>query len=591
MHEEALADGRAAEGVLARAQRAVLTPRIRIEAELAWFPGIPPYQARAILSQLDLNNLSDARERLERLQGLDKANLAAHLCACLGAETKHLQVLLEAYAEFTDGDVHEILKGLRSVSGFPTPDQEQVRSALNKLRGNHARAAVSCIVTTKSPGEALTEIVEAFLTWSNDNVRHLLDLIVREYATWSQPQLTTIKERIEEHIALRRNWDARLGAQPPPVEQIVDLLAEWDSVSQPVQLLEESKGLEEPRSKEIHEIVRDFCIWLANESGQYEDALVVSRALLKTFPELPAVAAQLSEDIDALESLAEKAKSIELMAPLIGTVEAAKAEMAAFNEDVVASGFGPNSRGLAKSLYDAFANVAAKVTGTELEDMPWMVVRSIAIDLNNKHNSPEGASAILEGVVHSGVAVPSKMVLERLTDDLETLRRNLRPAPAWKRALMFLILRFRLAVILVSLLIYLVVSLFGYLSNIFSHLTSSPSSQLSEQTPTPTSVSQSGSTLAPSLRFEEQVPSPGTDRSLDRNEVRYCVFQRERLEILRGLVSSNAEISRFNSLISDFNNRCSNFRYRSGVLQAIEAEKAGRLQHLTEDAQRLLSSW
>lgn len=69
-------------------------------------------------------------------------------------------------------------------------------------------------------------------------------------------------------------------------------------------VLEESKGHEEPRSKEIYSIVRDFALWLANENGRYEEALALSRALLEAFPELPAVAAQLSRDVDTLESLA-----------------------------------------------------------------------------------------------------------------------------------------------------------------------------------------------------------------------------------------------------------------------------------------------
>ena len=67
-HEEALADGRADEAVLVRAQQTVLTPRTRTEAELSWFPGAPPSQAREILSNLEESNLGDADRALERLR-------------------------------------------------------------------------------------------------------------------------------------------------------------------------------------------------------------------------------------------------------------------------------------------------------------------------------------------------------------------------------------------------------------------------------------------------------------------------------------------------------------------------------------------
>ena len=61
-HEEALADGQADEGVLDRARQAVSTPRTRIEAELSWFPGIPPSEAKEILSKLERSSLADAHD-------------------------------------------------------------------------------------------------------------------------------------------------------------------------------------------------------------------------------------------------------------------------------------------------------------------------------------------------------------------------------------------------------------------------------------------------------------------------------------------------------------------------------------------------
>ena len=644
-HEEALADGRADEGDLLKAQQDVLTPKTRIAAELSWFPDIRPSQAREILSGLERNHLADARRTLGNLQGLDKANLAAHLCARSVGETEYVHVLLGAYEDFSAGDVQETLEGLRRVSGFPIPDQQQVSSALADLRVDHAKAAVACLTTAKNPGEALTEIVEAFLDWGDDDVEHLLDRIVQEYGKGSQSRLATIKERIEAAIAAYKG-----GGDLVPVERLVNLLAEWDSVSQPVQLLDESKGHEEPRSKEVYGIVRDFCLWLANEGGQYQDALAILRALLETFPELPAAAKQLSEDVDALEPLAEISKSIE---SLVRTVEAIQKNTTTFNDDVVASGFGPESRGLAKSLYEAFVDVAAKTAGTELADMPWMVVRGLAIDLNNKHDSPKGAFAILVGLIsqavrsgwrskgapmafgildgldlaqrlgklplkdvprafaileglisHEGTA-PSKAVIERLKDDLQTLHRNLEWEEIRERKRevterVFWGMGLAAFVVGVVFLVYVA-------NKEPSHAPrSSPTTEFTPSTSrtstsTPSSpapvVSPKQYTTAeqkerygvtPSPQFEEQIPPPGAVRPLNRSEVRYCIFQGERLDILRGLVSSNDEIDRFNRLIGDFNSRCSSFRYREDVLQAVQAEVSGRRQQLRQDAQRLL---
>lgn len=635
-HEEALADGRADEVVLARAQQAVLTPRTRIEAELSWFPSTRPSLARETLSKLERNSLADARGTLERLQGLDKANLAAHLCAHLDGETKYVNALLEAYEDFSADYVQQILRGLRSVSGFPIPDQQQVSIALDSLRVKHAKAAVACLAAAKRPGEALTEIVEAFLDCGDDNVEHLLDWIVREYKAWSQPSLDKIQERIEAAIA-----KYRAGGDLVPVEQLVNNLAEWDSVSQPVQLHDQSKGHEEPRSKELYEIVRDFCFWLANENDQYEEALTISRALLETFPELPAVSKQLSKDVDALESLVEEAKSIELMGPLVRAIEAAQTETTTFDHDVEASGFGPKSLGHAKNLYDAFADVAAKTAGTDHADEPWMVVRGLAIDLNNKHKSPEGAVAILEGLIAHKDTTSSKAVIERLENDRRTLRRHLKwealkrsdnfqertalvtylldGADADERAALLQIktalVQQRTATVMKRVFWGMALAgFFGFLAYDANKKPSyspdpSPTKALTPSTPrTSTSTPSSPTTSLDPLDFYEpsprtststpssptaveQIPPPGTDRVLNMSEVRYCIFQGERLDILRGLVSSNAEIDRFNRLVSDLNSRCSSFRYRRGVLKSIQAEVSGIRQHLRQGAQRLLSSW
>jgi hypothetical protein len=56
-HEEALANGRADEAALIRAQQAVLTPRSRIEAEVSWLPGVAPSQAKDLLFRPPAGNI------------------------------------------------------------------------------------------------------------------------------------------------------------------------------------------------------------------------------------------------------------------------------------------------------------------------------------------------------------------------------------------------------------------------------------------------------------------------------------------------------------------------------------------------------
>ena len=273
-----------------------------------------------------------------------------------------------------------------------------------------------------------------------------------------------------------------------------------------------------------------------------------------------------------------------------------------------------------KRLHDAFSDAAARTAGTELADMPWMVVRGLAIDLNNNQDSPEGACSILEGLISHKGTTPSKAVIDKLRDDLRTLRRNLKweelkrvsgdvpkglalvsslldGADADERGAL---LQFKKALerkraATVRKRVFWGLAAAGLAGFLIYDANKKPS-----YTPRPSPTATFASSGSPptsspnssaSSQFTEQMPAPGTDRVLGKREVRYCIFQGRRLDILRDLVSRNRETDRFNALVSDFNSRCSSFRYRRGVLQAIEAEVPGKRSDLRVDALLLLSSW
>ena len=619
-YEEALANGRTEEGVLTGALQRVWNPVPRTYAELSWLPSVPPSQAKEIVSNLEGPNIASAHRALECLQGLDKANLAADLCVRSGGEINYVDKLLKSYEDFTAQDVMEILKGLRSISGFRNPNQQQVKKALIDLRDEHAQAAFHCIDFAKNPWEAMKEIVETFLRrLRRGSVRRppdaqLLYEIVKKYDVGSLRYLDWIEKNIKDAIATYGD-----GGNHIPVARLVELLDEWDVINQPVQLIDDSKGHEEPRSKEICQIIRGFYRRLAEKHGHYREALAICRALLETFPELRAVADQLSQDVVELESLAEEARTKELLGLLIDSQEAIRAKISDFGIDICTSGFGPDSHGLAKRLYDAFADAAARTAGTELADTPWMVVRGLAIDLNNKDNSPEGASSILEGLIsHKGTA-PSKEVFDKLKDDQRALRRNLKweklqrisgdfpkgislvselldGADAEERSALLQIqtaLKRKRAVTVGKWLFWglAVTALAGFL--IYEVNKPSYSPRRSAKTAfapsdMPASVSPS---LSASSQLREQMPLPDTDRVFGTREVRYCTFQGVRLDILRDLVSGKREIDRFDDRFADFNSRCTNFRARSGVVQAIQAEVPGESQKLRLDVQHLISWW
>ena len=86
----------------------------------------------------------------------------------------------------------------------------------------------------------------------------------------------------------------------------------------------------------------------------------------------------------------------------------------------------------------------------------------------------------------------------------------------------------------------------------------------SSTTQTPPSSSRPQTPPAPPTL---STPPVGTNHVHSSAEIRYCLAADIRVEALRPRMNSNSQIDAFNGIISDYNNRCGNYRYRSGALE------------------------
>lgn len=68
------------------------------------------------------------------------------------------------------------------------------------------------------------------------------------------------------------------------------------------------------------------------------------------------------------------------------------------------------------------------------------------------------------------------------------------------------------------------------------------------------------------------------------DEVRYCVFEDERISRMKVLVKDNEQVRIFNSFVSDYNSRCGSFRYRRGSLETAQRQARERGPELQKEA-------
>ncbi|MCK0166264.1 hypothetical protein MWU52_01740 [Jannaschia sp. S6380] len=575
-----------------RAQQSLLAPNSRLEQEISWLPELSLAQTTNVLSLVGSGDLEALIETSKHAPELAKANILAHFAGTGNVNDTLFHALVSAWDEIDQENILTFLNDNRLSAGFPSVERPQMRNALVELERQHARSAAVGIWSLDRPGEVMDRIVEAELRRHPSST--FLEQFVRGYDTLSEPDLARISDEIDEVISDAENTDADLAAL---VTRASDLLVRWDDVNQPVQVYEQHQGHEEGRSKRIYEKLRSLCLDLANNRSEFTEARRLSEALLRTFPELESVAEVLKGDVAALENLDEQQKLHEEYKPLIDACEAAKTKLPT-----------PVS-----TVLKIFKDTVSKGGN---DPIAFNILRDLALHINNDCNDPQTAFKLLDGALTFAGARPPQELKKTLEEERAVLHRNwkmneleknsgnltamsqtvedlLKYARGSERAelqqLKTKLDRKRLGKKVKWGIYASIAAVIGFF--VIADEMDRPSNRSTYQpsaprvaTPTPTPAPATSAAV-------ETIPPVGQGLTLNRSQIRYCVFQGQRLDIIRTLTTTDNQIDRFNALIGDFNSRCSSFRYRSGDLSAAEREARENAADLRADARRIVSSW
>ena len=92
--------------------------------------------------------------------------------------------------------------------------------------------------------------------------------------------------------------------------------------------------------------------------------------------------------------------------------------------------------------------------------------------------------------------------------------------------------------------------------------------------PSAPSYSPPAETPAVPSRLSEELPPVGTNNVLSSAQLRYCLAEDIRLESAKAAVNNfiDSHVDRFNGMVSNYNSRCGQFRYRKGALESARSE-------------------
>lgn len=616
--------------ILEDARNSLTIPRERVNAELRFFPDISPARLDGVIRELqEAENQSEVDRVLNGLPALTRINLLVDL---LRSDVEsYLPIFCVALSEFDPHLARQAIDENRTVSQFRSVQSDEWRDALQSYQAELAEELFQSVISTPSPSTHLIDLLNSQSLRDGEWFSSTLDGAIDRYDRWSETELSKIQSRLTGHIELASN-----GRLDDAISSIESDLEEWDLINQPVQLRDEARGLDEPKSRKVFEQVRDLALKLANQDGRYSEAKRLSEALKKTFPELPSVLVRLEQDIETLDELIAHSNEQKLLEPLISAVARTKENLATTARWVEAGHFSERGQGDVGALFSAHSKVIVETRQSDLGDLPWRITRSVALDLSNEASEPLAAKIILEAIKPGAPA----SILPLIDQDLSVLERlilqgklsSAMQAEDWDLALASVTqlinidpsnredwaklqtgLQSKISsrnrgrwfwgfvgiAVLISLLSDCTKdrSFEAPYDSDYSYSESQSVSVPEDASGTSGAVddgspAEDAEDQRPGLEsLALQLPAAGAAySSLSRSELRYCMFEERKISYLEPRVRP-ADYDEYNLRIDDFNDRCENRRYYVRDQSSIRSEINLYGTELDAEAQQILESW
>ena len=302
-----------------KARSDLTSPRMRLNAEMAWLPGVSPRKAQQLVSALHSDPMSIREE--SGLPTLAHMNLLAAAFEAVDGNDSSEDVaeFIQEMAYLADDlSAEQVLRDVnedRSVSGFPeVRGIDQVEAELSE-RKRYYRNAIKDALNRLSPAslvDAMTAAVDGITCGGEDHAPELVDDLVDSYAVETQGFLRKEAESVEKLINAARD-SAKSGENvvKPIVDKLVAVARNWDKVAQPIQLSAKARGIDHEPSHEIAYSIRSLAIYLFNEYDMLNQSQRLTELIQELFAELPEVVERVDEDAEALADIFENSKRSE----------------------------------------------------------------------------------------------------------------------------------------------------------------------------------------------------------------------------------------------------------------------------------------
>jgi tetratricopeptide (TPR) repeat protein len=291
-YEDAVDTNRVEIDRLQRCRQILLTPALRIDAELSGLFDVGCGPAAQLMRKLQAEA---GREQLEdqigELGPLPQSNVRAHLLSRAPGRPMELLALAQAQAEIAAAAVHDAVRKARNAAKCGQIELDGVVEALNRLQERQAKAAIDRLLEDSGYADTFTAFVRRALSTGHDALIAKLDLFVRAYKNAVLPELSRRKEQVAAACAAIRDDCKDRGA----IDRLLQALRRWHEIGEPLEMFEGHLHRDEPYTREIYEQIRPLCVWVNDKQKEYEVPLTITLACVEIFKALPRAVAEMRE--------------------------------------------------------------------------------------------------------------------------------------------------------------------------------------------------------------------------------------------------------------------------------------------------------
>jgi hypothetical protein len=294
--------------------RSVLsTPRKRLSAEVAWLPGVGE-RAGELLSLL--SNLPADLLTIDKLSPIARSNLlAAGLSRLSGHNpddvTKWILEIARAFEDVDPKELSIIINKERIVSGFPKVSDFSAIEAEIQEQQRYYRKVIRSALDNLPPRKLVKAVTVAIESATHNGEEHgpiliadLVDLYeveAQEFLDREEENIKTLVEKLQAALDTKQP-DSVLA---PTVNQLIQVVKNWDAVAQPIQVSMKSRGLYHNASYRIAGSVRGLAIYhMCNEHGKLDFSQQLTTMLREVFAEVGEVSERTAKDAGDLHSIA-----------------------------------------------------------------------------------------------------------------------------------------------------------------------------------------------------------------------------------------------------------------------------------------------